>query len=142
MTYSLQPFHLAIPVSDLEDARRFYVNVLGCSIGRFSESWIDYDFFGHQLTTHLKPEACVKVVANEVDGEQVPVRHFGIVLEWNDWHILRETLEDRKIEFLIKPTIRFEGQAGEQATMFITDPSNNALEFKSFKNRSNLFASE
>jgi len=136
----LRPFHLAIPVNDISGTRKFYVDILGCTVGRDSNEWIDFDFFGHQLSAHVKPEELIQAKTNPVDGENVPVRHFGIVMEWNDWQVLAKKLEDAGIEFLIKPTIRFKGQAGEQATMFIKDPSKNALEFKSFRNDENLFA--
>jgi len=139
MTNQLRPFHLAIPANDLEASRQFYVNMLGCSIGRSDKFWIDFDFFGHQLSVHLKPEATDAIPVNEVDGEQVPVRHFGIVLDWQTWQDLSEELQQRRVAFIIEPTIRFEGESGEQATMFIKDPSGNALEFKSFKNDDMLF---
>jgi extradiol dioxygenase family protein len=136
----MNPFHLAIPVHDLEAARRFYKDMLGCSIGRESEKWIDFNFFGHQLSLHLKPEETSVVGANAVDGKQVPVRHFGIVLPWEEWHALSARLKSANTEFVIEPYIRFAGEVGEQATMFFTDPSGNALEFKSFKDISQLFA--
>ncbi len=139
MAEALRPFHLAIPVSDLEASRQFYVNVLGCSIGRSAKQWIDFDFFGHQLSAHLKPDALVDIPANEVDGEQVPVRHFGIILDWDHWQVLSDELKERKINFIIEPTIRFANQPGEQATMFIEDPSGNILEFKAFKKDSMIF---
>jgi len=146
----MRPFHLAIPVLDLEATRVFYVNILGCEIGRFSDQWIDFNFFGHQVSAHLKPEAVEVVPSNSIDGEDVPVRHFGLVedvpvrhfglvLPWEEWQDLSERLQDLPVEFIIKPTIRFQGQSGEQATMFIKDPSNNALEFKAFKHPSMLF---
>ena len=136
---SLRPFHLAIPVSDLEEARKFYVNVMGCRIGRFSSRWIDYDFFGHQLTTHLVDDSASDVSSNEVDGKQVPARHFGIVLGWDRWHQLCDEIKGWQLNFVIEPNIRFEGQPGEQATFFIQDPSGNVLEFKSFRDLSALF---
>jgi len=136
----LRPFHLAIPVRDIDSTRAFYVQILGCSVGRTSEHWIDFNFFGHQLSAHVKPDELATVRTNAVDGEEVPVRHFGIVLEWNDWQVLSRKLADAGIEFLIKPTIRFKGQVGEQATLFIRDPSGNALEFKSFREDDSLFA--
>jgi len=136
----LRPFHLAIPVRDIASTRAFYVHILGCSVGRTSEHWIDFNFFGHQLSAHVKPDELAPVRTNAVDGEEVPVRHFGIVLEWNDWQALSRKLADAGIEFLIKPTIRFKGQVGEQATLFIRDPSGNALEFKSFREDDSLFA--
>ncbi len=135
----MNPFHLAIPVLDLEATKVFYVNILGCEIGRFSDQWIDFNFFGHQVSTHLKPEAVEVIPSNSVDGEDVPVRHFGLVLPWEEWQDLSERLQDLSVEFIIKPTIRFQGQSGEQATLFIKDPSNNALEFKAFKHPSMLF---
>ncbi len=136
----LCPFHLAIPVNDISSTRQFYVNILGCSVGRESKKWIDFDFFGHQLSAHVKPDEVLQIKTNPVDGENVPVRHFGIVMQWDDWYQLSEKLAKAGIDFLIKPTIRFKGQTGEQATMFIKDPSGNALEFKSFRDDSNLFA--
>ena len=138
---SLSPFHLAIPVNDIETTRRFYTEVLGCSVGREAERWIDFNFFGHQVSAHVKPEATGTIPANPVDGESVPVRHFGLVLDWHTWHALVDKLDERSIKYLIKPTIRFKGQVGEQATLFIKDPSGNVLEFKSFKDMNRLFAS-
>ena len=137
----LSSFHLAIPVNDIESIRRFYTEVLGCSVGREAERWIDFNFFGHQVSAHVKPEATEQIPTNPVDGESVPVRHFGLILEWHAWHNLVDKLDERSIEYLIKPTIRFKGQVGEQATFFIKDPSGNALEFKSFKDPNCLFAS-
>ncbi len=134
------PFHLAIPVNDIEATRHFYVEILGCSVGREVADWIDFNFFGHQLSAHLKSEAVEVVKTNQVDGESVPVRHFGLVLEWNTWHQFVERLDELAIDNLIKPTTRFNGEVGEQATLFISDPSGNALEFKSFKNNRQLFA--
>ena len=137
---TLQPFHLAIPVKDLQSTRAFYGQVLKLEEGRASDEWIDWNFFGHQLTTHLSEESTAKVAANAVDGKAVPCRHFGVVLTWHDWHALKERLEAEveAIQFLIKPYIRFKGEIGEQATMF--DPSGNALEFKSFQDINRLFA--
>ena len=135
---SLPPFHLAIPVHNLKDAKHFYGDLLNCSEGRSSERWIDYNFFGHQLVVHLD-SSNMKKSFNLVDGESVPIPHFGLVLDWNDWKLMREKLENSKIEFIIKPYIRFKGQIGEQATMFFLDPSGNALEFKAFKNINQLF---
>jgi hypothetical protein len=139
---TLQPFHLAIPVKDLQTTRVFYGQVLNLQEGRASDEWIDWNFFGHQLTTHLSEEAPIKVAANAVDGKDVPCRHFGVVLTWHDWHALKEKLETQveAIDFLIKPYIRFKGEIGEQATMFFLDPSGNALEFKSFQDIQRLFA--
>lgn len=134
------PFHLAFPVTDLERTRAFFVDLLGCRTGRESERWIDFDFFGHQITAHLIDAPEVQTPANSVDGKQVPVRHFGVVLEWEDWHALADRLREAGVEFLIEPYIRFQGQTGEQATLFIFDPSGNGLEFKSFRDPGQLFA--
>ncbi|MGI9264821.1 MAG: VOC family protein [Gammaproteobacteria bacterium] len=132
-------FHLAFPVNDLDKSRRFYVDVLGCGVGRESSHWVDFNFFGHQVVAHLCAEDEV-VRKSDVDGDAVPVRHFGVILEWAEWHRLRERLEAASLDFVIPPRIRFAGQAGEQATMFISDPSGNALEFKSFKDETQVFA--
>ena len=137
----MQPFHLAFPVSDLTQTKKFYTELLGCKIGREAPKWVDFDFFGHQISAHLKPEETSKITANQVDGKSVPVRHFGVVLKWQDWHDLAERLKAHKVQFLIEPYIRFAGEVGEQATMFFFDPSGNALEFKSFKDISQLFKS-
>ena len=137
---SLPRFHLAFPVTDLEAARKFYVEVLGCRIGRESERWIDFDFFGHQLTAHLSSERPQPVEANPVDGKDVPLRHFGIILDWDAWHSLADTLKKAGVTFVIEPYIRFKGEVGEQATMFIRDPSGNHLEFKSFRDMNSVFA--
>lgn len=134
------PFHLAFPVKDLEATKSFYGELLGCEMGRSAERWVDFDFFGHQLSAHLRPEALANEPTNEVDGKAVPVRHFGAILEWNQWHTLADKLKDAGIEFIIEPYIRFKGEIGEQATMFFLDPSGNALEFKSFKDPSQVFA--
>ena len=136
----LQPFHLAIPVNDLAVARNFYNRVLGCGEGRSSDKWVDFDFYGHQLVIHEVPQdASSDRDSNPVDGKDVPIPHFGVVLQWDQWHSLRDRLADQEIEFIIDPYIRFEGQPGEQATMFFLDPSGNALEFKSFKDPDQLF---
>jgi extradiol dioxygenase family protein len=135
-----QPFHLAIPVHDLEAARGFYGGVFGCPEGRSSAEWVDFDFFGHQVVAHLDPARLKHDHHNEVDGHDVPVPHFGIVMEWSDWHALAERLRALGTRFEIEPGIRFAGQVGEQATMFLHDPSGNALEFKAFKDPSRLFA--
>ncbi|MEO1053764.1 MAG: VOC family protein [Bacteroidota bacterium] len=134
------PFHLAFPVSDLQATHAFFHDLLGCKVGRTSERWIDFDFFGHQVTAHLKPEEVREAKKNEVDGDQVPVRHFGAILDWDQWHQLADKLRKEEINFIIEPHIRFEGEVGEQATMFFLDPSGNALEFKSFKDKSQIFA--
>jgi extradiol dioxygenase family protein len=136
----LRPFHLAFPVHDLEAARGFYGGVLGCAEGRSSAQWIDFDLFGHQIVAHLDPAAKPVAVANEVDGHDVPVPHFGVVLTMPDWQALAERVEAAGIAFGIAPHVRFKGQVGEQATMFFRDPSGNALEFKAFGNDANLFA--
>lgn len=137
---SLPPFHLAFPVDDLAAARRFYGGLLGCNEGRSAKEWVDFELYGHQIVAHLarrRPEAGS---SNSVDGDDVPVPHFGVVLPMTDWKALAERLEAAGVEFVIAPTIRFEGQAGEQATMFFLDPSGNALEFKAMANPANLFA--
>ncbi len=138
---TLQPFHLAIPVTDIEKSRQFYGQFLGFSEGRSCDKWIDWNFFGHQLVTHLKDdEKANEKIINPVDGHNVPVPHFGVVLEWDQWHEFAEKLKAAKIKFVIEPYIRFKGKTGEQATMFFLDPSGNALEFKAFKDLSQLFA--
>jgi hypothetical protein len=136
----LTPFHLAIPVSDLEQAQAFYGGLLGCKKGRWSEQWIDWNFFGHQLVTHLVTEMPSLPKHNQVDNHAVPIPHFGVVLNWGDWQELASTLSAANVDFIIKPHIRFEGQAGEQATMFFVDPCGNALEFKAFQDIHQLFA--
>ena len=133
-------FHLAFPVVDLAATQRFYIDLLECHVGRESDQWIDFDFFGHQITAHLSPEEARLVSANPVDGDNVPVRHFGVILEWQEWQQLAERLMRDQTPFVIAPHIRFQGQVGEQATMFIRDPSGNALEFKSFKDMTRVFA--
>jgi len=137
---TLPPFHLSFPVDDLAAARRFYGELLGCPEGRSAEQWIDFDLYGHQIVAHLAPDAARKRASNPVDGEDVPVPHFGIVLPMEQWKALARRLEDAGTEFVIAPTIRFEGQPGEQATMFFLDPAGNALEFKAMANPANLFA--
>lgn len=138
----LMPFHLAVPVKDLIETRAFYRDVLGLEEGRSSDSWVDFNFYGHQFVIHLKPEFFERldVYSNPVDGHNVPVPHFGIVLEWENWELLAERLKSFDVKFGIEPYIRFKGQVGEQATMFFYDPSGNALEFKAFKDMSLLFA--
>jgi len=133
-------FHLAAPIRDIEETRQFYSELLGCPQGREAERWIDFDFFGHQLSFHLADLDHSNEPTNSVDGKNVPVRHFGAVLEWDDWHTLSNTLQNAGTEFIIEPYIRFKGETGEQATMFFLDPSGNALEFKSFKDMSQIFA--
>lgn len=134
-----QPFHLAIPVSDLERARLFYTEIIQCAEGRSSSEWVDLDFFGHQLVIHVS-DGPAAGGSNAVDGKHVPIPHFGVVLEWDVWHQLRDRLLDHKIVFAVEPYIRFEGLPGEQATMFFYDTEGNALEFKSFKDIGQLFA--
>ena len=136
----LRPFHLAFPVHDLAAARAFYGGTLGCPEGRRSESWIDFDLFGHQIVAHLDPSAKAVAVANPVDGHEVPVPHFGVVLTMDAWQALADRVKAAGIAFGIEPHIRFVGQPGEQATMFFSDPSGNALEFKAFADDSQLFA--
>ena len=136
----LMPFHLAFRVDDLQAARRFYGEILGCPEGRSSETWIDFNLFGHQIVAHLAPEAAPRRAASEVDGENVPVPHFGLVLQMDDWKAMAERLEKAGVDFVIAPTVRFEGQPGEQATMFLLDPAGNALEFKAMADPAKLFA--
>ena len=144
---SLQPFHLAIPVTDLAESRHFYGTVFGCAEGRSSAQWVDFNFFGHQLVIHLAPANAAKKelhpasLINHVDGHGVPVPHFGMVLAWDDWHTLADRLTALKTKFVLEPGIRFQGLVGEQATFFLLDPSGNALEFKAFKDIGQLFAS-
>ena len=140
MTSALRPFHLAVPVTDLDAADEFYCGILGCSKGRTASRWIDLNFFGHQVTLHLVAADDASAATNPVDGESVPARHFGIVLEMADWRSLAARLEKENSEFLISPQIRFAGEVGEQATLFLRDPSGNALEFKSFADSRQLFA--
>ncbi|HRJ89779.1 MAG: VOC family protein [Blastocatellia bacterium] len=133
-------FHLAFPVHDLNAARRFYGGILECKEGRSSDSWIDFDLYGHQIVTHLAPESVGIRAVNDVDADHVPVPHFGIVLPMDDWKALSEKLRAKGVEFVIEPKIRFAGEVGEQATMFFLDPSGNALEFKGFNDLSTVFA--
>jgi len=134
------PFHIAFPVDDLAAARRFYGETLGCPEGRSSAQWIDFDLFGHQIVAHLKPgSADDKLHHNPVDGHDVPVPHFGVVLPMKQWEALAERLKLAQIKFIIEPYIRFKGEIGEQATMFFLDPAGNALEFKAFADLSQLF---
>ena len=135
----MRPFHLAFPVHDLNIARDFYGRVLGCPEGRSSEEWIDFNLFGHQIVAHLSASAHA-VITNPVDGHDVPVPHFGVVLTMDQWHSLASRLAAAGTHFAIAPTVRFKGQVGEQATMFFYDPSGNALEFKAFADDSQLFA--
>ena len=137
----IRPFHLAIPVANLEVCRTFYRDVLQCKEGRYSDKWVDFDFFGHQFVIHQKEGVSTQPpITNAVDGFDVPVPHFGVVLEWDVWHQLANSLTEKGIQFVIDPYIRFKGKVGEQATMFFYDPEGNAIEFKAFKDISQLFA--
>ncbi|MEQ8557665.1 MAG: VOC family protein [Henriciella sp.] len=139
MTQPISPFHLAFPVHDLAAAREFYGKLLNCPEGRSSEEWVDFDFHGHQIVAHLAPDECRPAGQNAVDGKGVPVRHFGLVLGMEAWQALADRLEGQ-VDFLIEPYIRFKGEPGEQATMFFTDPSGNAIEIKAFADMGRLFA--
>ncbi len=136
----IRPFHLAFPVRDLDEARVFYGDLLGCEEGRSDPHWIDFNLFGHQIVAHLDEQCAARQLHNPVDGQQVPVPHFGVVLTMAGWQALADRLTAENIDFVIAPTIRFKGQAGEQATMFFCDPSGNALEFKAFASDDQLFA--
>lgn len=136
---SIRPFHLAIPVREIVKTRAFYRDVLGFEEGRSSEKWVDFNCYGHQLVIHQVDTETEKE-HNPVDGKSVPVPHFGVVLDWNDWEKLETKLKNAEIEFVIEPYVRFKGEVGEQATMFFLDPSGNALEFKAFKNDDQIFA--
>jgi extradiol dioxygenase family protein len=133
-------FHLAFPVRDLAEARRFYGNLLGCPEGRSSDAWIDFDFYGHQVVAHLAPQECGSAATSAVDGDNVPVRHFGVILSIPAWQALADKLSAAGTKFIIEPHVRFKGEVGEQATMFFLDPSGNALEFKAFADMSRVFA--
>ncbi|RDL43805.1 glyoxalase [Marinomonas piezotolerans] len=139
---SLQPFHLAIPVYDVPLARQFYRDVFGLEEGRSTDVWVDFNFFGHQLVIHQHPKTPTQDMANtnSVDGHDVPVPHFGVVLTWEQWEALAQRLKSLNTEFVIEPYVRFKGEVGEQATMFLLDPCGNALEFKAFKDMNMLFA--
>ena len=139
---ALPPFHLAFPVDDLAAARRFYGGLLGCSEGRSAEEWVDFDLYGHQIVAHLAPDSIPRRATNPVDGDNVPVPHFGLVLPMDEWRALAGRLESAGTAFVIPPTVRFEGQAGEQATMFLLDPAGNALEFKAMADPAKLFATD
>ena len=134
------PFHLAFPVHDLSAARAFYGGLLGCPEGRSSSQWIDFNLYGHQVVAHLAPDQTGLATTNAVDGDNVPVRHFGVVLSMVEWQALADKLKNAGQNFIIEPHVRFRGQVGEQATMFFLDPSGNALEFKAFKDMNSLFA--
>ena len=142
MSTDLRPFHLAFPVHDLDAARRFYGGLMGCEEGRSSSHWIDFNLYGHQIVTHLDESRASAKMTNRVDGEDVPVPHFGVVLTIGEWEKLAERLKTARVDFVIPPTTRFKGQTGEQATMFFIDPSGNALEFKAFADDSQIFAKD
>ena len=133
-------FHLAFPVHDLAESRAFYGDLLGCPEGRSSASWVDFNFFGHQVVAHLAPDEARPAARNAVDGDDVPVRHFGVILAMDEWHVLADKLKAAGTRFIIEPHIRFKGLPGEQATMFFLDPSGNALEFKAFGDMAQVFA--
>lgn len=136
-----RPFHLAFPIRDIEETRRFYRDILGCAIGRSSETWIDFDLYGHQLSAHLRQRGPTPAASGTVDGKAVPIPHFGAVLEMDEWRALAARLEAAEgVDWVLKPQVRFEGEVGEQATLFIRDPSGNALEFKGFRDMDAVFA--
>ncbi|MFN9210700.1 MAG: VOC family protein [Betaproteobacteria bacterium] len=137
---ALHPFHLAFPVTSLAHARRFYGELLGCPEGRSSDEWVDFDFYGHQIVAHLSPGEAGHRATSSVDGDAVPVRHFGVVLSMAEWEPLADKLRAAGVRFVIEPHIRFKGEVGEQATMFFLDPCGNALEFKAFADPARLFA--
>ena len=134
-------FHLAFPVHNLDEAKVFYHEILGCEIGRYSDQWMDFNLYGHQIVAHLSPQDCILAKNNEVDGDDVPSRHFGVILPWNKWDQLVKILKDKDVSWLIEPRVRFKDTPGEQGTFFITDPSGNNLEFKTFKDDKNIFKS-
>ena len=136
----LHPFHLAFPVTSLASARGFYGGLLGCPEGRSSDEWVDFDFYGHQIVTHLSPDEAGHSRTSAVDGDAVPVRHFGVILSMPEWQALADKLTAAGTKFVIEPHVRFKGEVGEQATMFFLDPCGNALEFKAFADPSRLFA--
>ncbi|MEL6368690.1 MAG: VOC family protein [Pseudomonadota bacterium] len=137
---AIRPFHLALPVTDLDQTRRFYTELMRCPIGREASRWLDLDFFGHQVTLHRVDTIETSDGHNDVDADHVPARHFGVILKPSDWRELADRMVAAGVQFIIEPKIRFEGQVGEQATMFFRDPSGNALEFKSFANDADIFA--
>ena len=137
---NITPFHIAIPVHNLDECRTFYRNILNCEEGRSSDHWVDFNLFGHQLVIHCKQKSEEKLHTSAVDGKNVPVPHYGVVLPWDTFREFAEDLKNKGIQFIIEPYVRFEGQVGEQATMFFLDPAGNALEFKAFKDMTQLFA--
>lgn len=140
MQTEISPFHIAIPVHNLDECRTFYRDILNCDEGRSSDQWIDFNFFGHQLVIHYKPKSTEDLYTNSVDGKDVPIPHYGVVLPWKAFQDFAKNLDAKGVKFIIEPYLRFEGQVGEQATMFFKDPSGNALEFKAFKDINQLFA--
>ncbi len=142
MSQTRPRFHLAFPVHDLEAARRFYAGLLGCQTGRESEHWIDFDLYGHQIVAHLAPELSGAANVNAVDGKQIPVRHFGLIMDWDAFDALAERFRRAGTDFLVDPYVRFEGQPGEQKTLFVRDPSGNALEFKAFRDEAMIFETD
>jgi extradiol dioxygenase family protein len=140
MSAAMHPFHLAFPVTSLDTAREFYGALLGCPEGRSSADWVDFDFYGHQIVAHLSPDEAGHRNTSAVDGQNVPVRHFGVVLDMGEWQKMADKLKAAGMKFVIEPYVRFKGEVGEQATMFFLDPCGNAIEFKAFKDRSSLFA--
>ena len=137
---AVHPFHMAFPVDDLQQAREFYGGLLGCSEGRSSDEWIDFNFYGHQIVAHLAQGQAGHGAESSVDSHDVPVRHFGVVLSMPEWQGLADRLTQAKVKFVIEPYIRFKGEVGEQATMFFLDPSGNAIEFKAMAQPDRLFA--
>ena len=137
---TISPFHIALPVHNLDECRTFYREVLGCDEGRSSDHWVDFNLFGHQVVIHYKPKSEEALHTNPVDGKNVPVPHYGVVLPWDTFQSFSRELTDKGIDFVIEPYIRFKGEVGEQATMFFLDPAGNALEFKAFRNMDQLFA--
>ena len=137
---TISPFHIAIPVHNLNECRAFYRDILNCEEGRSSDHWVDFNLFGHQLVIHYKPKSEEQLHINPVDGKDVPVPHYGVVLPWDEFQNFARKLTSKNVQFIIEPYIRFVGQVGEQATMFFKDPAGNALEFKAFKDISQLFA--
>lgn len=140
--HMLRPFHLAFPVDNLDTARSFYGDIMGCSEGRSSDHWIDFNFYGHQIVTHLVEQKSSPVAASEVDTKTVPIPHFGVILSPDDWQALADTLRAAQVEFVIEPYTRFKGEVGEQSTMFLLDPAGNALEFKAFGDDAQIFAQD
>jgi extradiol dioxygenase family protein len=132
-------FHLAFPVDSLADARAFYGTIIGCPEGRSSDTWVDFDFYGHQIVAHLAPDECQTVATGGVDGKAVPVRHYGLLMDWDAWEALAERFRVAGVAFIIEPYVRFKGEVGEQGTFFLRDPAGNALEFKCFRDEAGIF---